>query len=596
MPVFTERDKEASREIHRLFRSAWLQDKPDFIIWVLTRPTALLVYNVLIPFQIAYGLQAVITRNFDQVGGYAFNILILASVYSLLWGFGGVAVIKNAKVGIQYIQRKVFSNYLEKDYEYLNSVFLGSLSNQAVRLREALDEYNQILFNGFTKHIVVTLTSIVIIGYHSIWLAIITLLSMAIILGFTIRITRWRIKYRRLLSDSSSRLAGVIADTIGHSTTVKSFASERLEESRMRLTLKELATAQYNSWMTSIPADLGRMILASVSTVLLLIITAKLYQNGAISIAIVILVQLYVIKLIAATQEIADLIKSYEAVMSAAHQAVKTMLIKPMVKDKPKTKKLKPLDNIKIEFNQVSFRYSDMKRHQSAVNNFSLVIEPGERVGLVGYSGSGKTTLTKLLLRFMDVSRGSITLNNIDIRDLRQAILRRQIAYVPQDPTLFHRSVFENVSYGDPSAKKSEILRAVKAANVSEFVEALPRGLETLVGERGIKLSGGQRQRVAIARAILKDAPVLILDEATSSLDSKSEQLIQQALWKLIKGKTALVIAHRLSTIQKMDKIVVMHRGRVAQAGTHQNLLKDKRGIYARLWLHQSGGYIGDQS
>jgi ATP-binding cassette subfamily B protein len=226
------------------------------------------------------------------------------------------------------------------------------------------------------------------------------------------------------------------------------------------------------------------------------------------------------------------------------------------------------------------------------VKDFSLTIKQGEKVGLIGYSGSGKTTLTKLLLRFMDVTDGSITINGLDIRDISQKELRSHIAYVPQEPLLFHRSIAENIGYGRPGANKKDVHKVGKTAYVDEFIKELSHGYDTLVGEKGVKLSGGQRQRVAIARALLKDAPILVLDEATSALDSRSEQYIQKALWKLMENRTALVIAHRLSTIQRMDRIVVMDKGRVAEVGTHNELLKHPQGIYAKLWEHQSGGYL----
>lgn len=245
-----------------------------------------------------------------------------------------------------------------------------------------------------------------------------------------------------------------------------------------------------------------------------------------------------------------------------------------------------------LALHNVGFRYPGTNGKRAAIDHFDLEVRPGEKVGVVGYSGSGKTTLTKLLLRFMDVTDGGIFLNNTNVRDLRQADLRRHISYVPQEPLLFHRSIRENIAYAAPDASDKDILAAAKAAYISEFVDDLPEGYDTIVGERGIKLSGGQRQRVAIARALLKNAPILVLDEATSALDSESEQYIQKALWKLMKNRTAIVVAHRLSTIQKMDRIVVMDKGKVVDIGTHTELLK-REGIYAKLWAHQSGGYLG---
>ncbi|HEV7453776.1 MAG TPA: ABC transporter ATP-binding protein [Candidatus Saccharimonadales bacterium] len=586
------RDREITRAIHRLFFKATWADKPGGILCVVLRVPALILYNILIPLEIAYGVQAIFLQQFDKVQSYAINIMLLALGYSVLWALGGLAITKNGRIGSQYVQRTVFGNFLQKDYEFYGNSFSGALGSQATQLRSVYNEYSQILFLLLPNQLVVIVTGMVIIAWHSWLLALITLISMSVVLSFTIWFSRWRLKLRRALNEAGSELAGRIGDALSHGATVKSFASEAYEEQHLEATLGAWGRIQQRTWNSSIPADTVRMTLAAIATCALLLSTAHLYKNHAITIAMVTLVQLYVIKMIAATEAIATIVKQYETVMGTAHQTLKTMMVKPLVTDPARPAGI-PKANLEIAFNKINYRYSEATKRAIAVSEFSLVIEPGEKIGLVGYSGSGKTTLTKLLLRFMDTTSGTITVGGVDVRDALQRELRARIAYVPQEPLLFHRSIAENIAYGRPGASKKEIEAAAKLAYVDEFVDDLPQKYQTMVGERGVKLSGGQRQRVAIARALLRDAPILVLDEATSALDSRSEKLIQQALWELMKDRTALVVAHRLSTIQRMDRIVVMDKGCIVQCGSHNELLKQKKGIYAKLWAHQSGGYVG---
>jgi ATP-binding cassette subfamily B protein len=283
-------------------------------------------------------------------------------------------------------------------------------------------------------------------------------------------------------------------------------------------------------------------------------------------------------------------VRNLERVFSDAHEMIEIMNQPPELIDSLDAQELS-INKGSIEFNNVTFRYEDASAEDAVLAGFTLHIKPGEKIGLVGRSGGGKTTITKLALRFMDIQSGTISIDNQNIAHVTQQSLRRAISYVPQEPLLFHRTLEENVRYGNLGATHAEVEKAAQLSHADEFINDLPRAYSTLVGERGIKLSGGQRQRVAIARAMLKDAPILILDEATSALDSESEVLIQDALWKLMADRTAIVIAHRLSTIQKMDRIIVMDKGKIAEEGTHQALLKHK-GIYAKLWAHQSGGFL----
>jgi ATP-binding cassette subfamily B protein len=259
----------------------------------------------------------------------------------------------------------------------------------------------------------------------------------------------------------------------------------------------------------------------------------------------------------------------------------------PTVQDRPRPRPLAVRAGA-IEFEDVTFSY--LARNK-LFRGFDLRIEPGQRVGLVGASGSGKTTLSKLLLRFVDVQGGRILIDGHDIREVSQTELRRQVTYVPQEPMLFHRSIRDNIAYGRMDAADAQVRLAARHARADEFIDRLPHGYDTMVGERGTKLSGGQRQRIALARAFLKRTPVLILDEATSALDSHSEALIQEALAELMAGGTAIVIAHRLSTVSSLDRIIVLDHGRVIEDGTHAQLLTDG-GTYAGLWSRQSGGFL----
>jgi ATP-binding cassette subfamily B protein len=314
-----------------------------------------------------------------------------------------------------------------------------------------------------------------------------------------------------------------------------------------------------------------------------------LFTIGSVTIAALIFAVTYLGRLTSSLFEITPIIRGTEQLFLDAANITDILDEEPEIKDIPNAP---PLSVKKggVELKNISFSYAD-SASTNVINHISLSVKPGERIGLAGSSGGGKTTLTKLLLRFADVTDGSITIDDQNIAEVTQKSLRSSIAYVPQEPYLFHRSLRENIAYAQPKATDEDIILAVKRANAYEFIKDLPDGLSTIVGERGIKLSGGQRQRIALARAILKDAPILILDEATSALDSESEKLIQEALEKLMKNRTSIVVAHRLSTIANLDRIIVLDHGNIVEEGSHADLLKLK-GTYARLWSHQSGGML----
>lgn len=586
------RDKVITREIHRLFWQGNLQDKPMLLVNYLGRIPAIAAYNIFIPLFSAYAIQAIISRHFEQVPMYAWWVVGLSLLYCAFWTIGGIAVTRNAIRGSVFVQNKIVANFLSKDYDFYANAYFGSLGEQASQIRSSFNTYGELMTLSIPKQLTIVVAGVGVIACQSLLLALVTVIAMICVLSFTLVSSSWRLQFRRRTSEASREIAAHIGDSLTHGTTVKSFAMEDYELQRLQKPLNKWGSQQYQAWLSALPPDIGRMLLAGIVTAVILVLSSHLYQEGTISITIVVLIQLYVVKLVASTLEIAEMVKRYEEVMGQAYQPVKTMLLENTIQDPVKPRHLKRAKQHLLQLNHVLYRYTEAVKSTQAIKDFSLIIKPGEKVGIVGHSGSGKTTLTKLLLRFMDVTDGSITIDGIDIRKLSQKALRDVISYVPQEPLLFHRSIIENISYARPKSTKKEIEKAATLAYIDEFVGELPEGYNTLVGERGIKLSGEQRQRVAIARAILKDSPILVLDEATSALDSKSEHYIQEALWKLLKKRTALVVAHRLSTIQRMDRIIVMDKGHIAQIGTHE-ALKAKPGIYADLWKHQSGGYIG---
>lgn len=287
-----------------------------------------------------------------------------------------------------------------------------------------------------------------------------------------------------------------------------------------------------------------------------------------------------------AFNKITRLLIRYSSDYTRVKKAYDSIIIERKIVDKPHAKKLK-INRASIEFDNVDFAYGKNK----VLKKFNLKIKPSERVGLVGLSGAGKTTLCNLLLRMYDVDNGAIKIDGTDIRDIKQESLLKNISYVPQDTTLFNRSILENIRFARPNATKAQVIAAAKKANIHDFISKLPDGYNTLVGNNGIKLSGGQRQRISIARALLKNAPILILDEATSALDSKNEIMIQKSLQHAMRGKTTLVIAHRLATLRNVDRIIVIKDGKIIESGPHKELLKC-HGPYCSLWKMQTAGFI----
>lgn len=390
------------------------------------------------------------------------------------------------------------------------------------------------------------------------------------------------------LASAETRQSGQLADSVSNILTVKSYGRESHEKRRYA----NVNRATLNGGLKLMRASNLRDTLFSIVVVFIITALTVFLIGGnkwfGISVGTLVLIITYSNHILNSLWDINHVFRNVNRAFGDSREMTIIMDTKRAVYDKPKAKDI-DVSSGKIDFNNASFTHSDNK--EPIFSGFSLHIKPGQRVGLVGKSGSGKTTLTKLLLRFADVQEGSVMIDDQNIADVTQVSLRENIAYVPQETVLFHRTIKENIAYGKPDASDEEIVEAARLANALEFIETLPKGFETMTGERGVKLSGGQRQRIAIARAILKDAPILILDEATSALDSESEKLIQDALQKLMAGRTSLVIAHRLSTVAELDRIIVLKDGKIVEDGPHKKLIKAS-GEYASLWNRQSGSFI----
>ncbi len=394
----------------------------------------------------------------------------------------------------------------------------------------------------------------------------------------------------RLVNDEAeahTAISGRLADVLSNILVVKSFAREVTERRGFGDQVGEHRTATLRLMSGHIRRDIGFGIaLTGLVTVTLLAILVG--QASGLSVGTLIVMLTFSMSLFGQLWNVTQVTRSYNRVIGDATPMVELFEVTSTIND-PDRPEHPRIAAGNIRFRDLTFTYPGA--HAQLFSGMSLDIPAGQRVGLVGASGSGKTSITRLLLRFFDVDSGAVLIDGQDIRDITQQALRSRIAFVPQEPLLFHRSIAENIRYGRPGATDDEVTAAAQRAQVMEFVEDLPDGLATLVGERGVKLSGGQRQRVAIARAIVSDAPILVLDEATSALDSLSEARIQVALEQAMQGRTTIAIAHRLSTLQSMSRLIVLDHGRVVEDGPHDALIVEG-GVYADMWGRQSGGFV----
>lgn len=486
------------------------------------------------------------------------------------------------------LTEQAYRHLIRHSYQYFSSNFVGALTRRVSRYGTAHEK----LFDSVTLSLLPALLYLVgiiaVLGTRSLILSMALAVSTALFIYLQWLLINWQQPLRHARAEEDSNMTAVLADSISNQNTVQLFAGSAYEESLVETAAERFKKALLRVWMSEwwIYGTLG--LFGVVINATMLWLALQYWQAGVLVVGDFVLIQIYLFRLMESIWGIGREFRNIFTSIADAAEMVAILEMPHGVKDKRGAKHLR-VDTAEVWFDDVSFKFHDAT---PVLHQFNLTIAGGERVAFVGPSGAGKSTVTKLLLRLYDVDQGEIKIDKQDISKVTQDSLRDAIAFVPQEPILFHRTLMENIRYGWRDATDEEVIEAAKKAHCHEFISRLPEGYNTFVGERGIKLSGGERQRVAIARAILKDAPILVLDEATSSLDSESEALIQDALNVLMEGKTVIVIAHRLSTIMKMNRIVVMEQGSIVAQGTHLQLINE-RGLYQKLWSIQAGGFIG---
>lgn len=484
-----------------------------------------------------------------------------------------------------------FNHLFKQSFSFFNNSFTGALVKKVNYFGRAFEGLAESFFWDLIPLATNTVIVFLVLLFNNWKLGLAVLFWLLIFYPANFFFSRWKYKYDVIVNEAISKNSAFLADAVSNSVNLKLFNGHLRETKNFSDLNADFAKKNIFAWTKEEIFNASTAFLMISLEIGLLLITAFLWRKGDLTVGDFALVQSYVVILIMQGWNFGRTIRSIYRYFADAEEMTEVFLTVPEVLDAPRAKKL-IVDRGGIEFKKTCFCYNKTRK---ILDNFNLSIKPGEKIALIGPSGAGKTTIIKLLLRNFDLSSGAIEIDNQNIAKITQESLWQSIGVVSQEPILFHRSIKENIAYGRPEATGAEIEEAARSAHCHEFISALPDGYGTLVGERGVKLSGGERQRVSIARVILKNAPILILDEATSSLDSESEKFIQEALDLLMLGKTVIAVAHRLSTIKKMDRILFIENGRITEEGAHDELKDRQGGNYARLWSLQAGGFIKEE-
>ncbi|EKD33125.1 MAG: hypothetical protein ACD_76C00088G0002 [uncultured bacterium] len=518
------------------------------------------------------------------------TVLVIFTIKIASWVFYRLATSLSDKfqpIVMADIERAGFSYLLGHSHKFFSDAFVGSLVRKVRRTSRSFETIADSICWSFIQIAVLVVVSIAVLYLRSPIIALVMGLWIFVYAVLNIALSLWMFKYDEQTSKKDSLVTATLSDSLTNNSNVRLFSGSLFENDLFKKVSEELKRMQTFTWQMH---DLGHALQSMLMVLLecgILYASIRLWERNMFTIGDFVMVQAYVLSFFVHVWPLSRILRKIYEALADAKEMVDIFDTPHEIKD---ARSAKPLDVSKgaIDFEEIDFGYSATRK---VLDNFSLAIKAKEKIALVGPSGAGKTTIVHLLLRIYDVDGGKILIDGQRIDKVTQDSLHEAVAFVPQDPILFHRTLLENIRYGKKDASFEEIVSASKKARCHDFIKDFPNGYETYVGERGIKLSGGERQRVAIARAILKNSPILVLDEATSSLDSESEMLIKDALDELMKNKTVIVIAHRLSTILKMDRIFVVDNGKIADAGTHKELMK-KKGLYCKLWKIQAGGFL----
>ncbi len=530
-------------------------------------------------------------QDVDSVLRLVFWVFILQTFGWMMWRTAGYSGSVFEPRAMRDITNYCFEALHKHSYNFFNNQFVGSLVKRISRMARSFEDITDQFLFEFYPLVLRTVTAILVL-YLLNWKMGTALLVWSIVFVLIhYRISLYAMhRYDIPKAAADSSVVAYLADTVTNNSTIKFFSNLNFEKKRFDEVSGKWTDITKAAWIfrNHVEAIQGFMMVGINAFILYQ--GVMLWSTGVLTVGDFVLIQTYLWTVFMHLWDFGRMIRRfYESLADAEEMTI--ILNTPLeVIDKRGAKNL-VMRRGAVEFEHVSFSYTE-EEEASVLRNFSFKAKPGERIALIGPSGGGKTTIVKLLLRLFDLDKGKILMDGQDISCVTQDSLRKEIALVPQDPVLFHRSLMENIRYGRTDASDEEVIAAAKLAHCHEFIKRCPKAYDTFVGERGVKLSGGERQRVAIARAILANTKILILDEATSSLDSESEKLIKDALKVLMKGKTVFVIAHRLSTIVDMDRILVLEKGHIVEEGTHSDLVTKEGGLYKKLWDLQVGGYL----